>query len=61
LRKTQILSSKSEARRAMAENSISINKTKIAQDFKCTAADLINNKYLLVQKGKKNYYIVICE
>ncbi|MBS4013788.1 MAG: tyrosine--tRNA ligase [Bacteroidetes bacterium] len=59
--KTQILSSKSEARRAMAENSISINKNKIAQDFKCTSAELINDKYLLVQKGKKNYYIVICE
>ena len=59
--KTNILKSKGEARRALAENSISINKTKVKEDFTCNTDELINGKHLLVQRGKKNYYIVSCE
>ncbi len=59
--KTNILKSKGEARRALSENSISINKERIDENYKCSSEELINGKYLLVQRGKKNYYIVICE
>lgn len=59
--KTNILKSKGEARRALSENSISINKTKVKEDYTCNAGELINGKHLLVQRGKKNYYIVSCE
>jgi len=53
-----ILPSKSEARRALKENSICINKKRINDDYKISTADLINNKYILVQRGKKNYFLV---
>lgn len=56
---TNILSSKGEARRSLKENSISVNKGKIDEDYAVTADDLLNGKYILVQKGKKNYYLVI--
>ncbi len=54
----QILPSKSEARRALKENAISINKNKVNDAAVITPEFLLNNKYILVQKGKKNYYIV---
>ncbi len=57
--KTNILASKSEARRSLKENAISLNKTKIAEDYICTDSNLLNNKYILIQKGKKNYYLII--
>lgn len=57
--KTNVLASKSEARRTLKENSLSINKTKITEDYICTDSDLLNNKYILIQKGKKNYYLII--
>ncbi len=57
--KTTILASKGEAKRALQENSISINKEKVTGDTKVTTANLLNGKYLVVQKGKKNYYLVI--
>tara|TARA_B100000989_G_scaffold181109_1_gene136151 strand:+ start:13 stop:1305 length:1293 start_codon:yes stop_codon:yes gene_type:complete len=56
---TNFLKSKSEARRALKENSISINKKKISRSTKITKDDLINGKYILLQRGKKNYYLVI--
>ena len=34
------------------------NKEKIAEDYKITAADLINNKFVLLQRGKKNYFVL---
>ena len=52
------LSSKGEARRAIRENSISVNKNKVDQNYYLTEKDLIDNRYILMQKGKKNYYIV---
>jgi tyrosyl-tRNA synthetase len=56
---TKIFSSKSEARRTLAENGVSINKEKITDSFVVNHSSLLNNKYVLVQRGKKNYYIVI--
>ncbi len=56
---TNFLKSISEARRALKENSISINKKKISGNTKITKDDLINGKYILLQRGKKNYYLVI--
>ena len=58
---TSILPSKGEARRMLKDNGISINKSKITDSYTVTEKDLINGKYILVQKGKKNYYIVVAE
>ena len=59
--KTQILASKGEVRRALKENSLSINKEKIKEDFVTSSENLLNEQYILVQKGKKNYFIVIAK
>ncbi|MNU04351.1 Tyrosine--tRNA ligase [compost metagenome] len=52
------LKSKSEAQRELKGNSISINKAKVNADYSVSANDLIDGKFLLIQKGKKNYFIV---
>lgn len=56
--KTGFLKSKGEAKRELAGNSISINKTKVGEDYSVSESDLIDGKFLLIQKGKKNYFIV---
>lgn len=56
--KTQIYNSKGDARKAIQGNGVSINKEKINLERKLTAADLLYGKYLLAQKGKKNYYLI---
>jgi tyrosyl-tRNA synthetase len=56
--KTSILKSKGEARRALKENSIGINKTKSVEDQVIGPEQLINGTYILVQRGKKNYFLV---
>ena len=56
--KTNFLASNGEARRALKENAISVNKTKVGEDKVLTAEDLIQGKYILIQKGKKNYYLI---
>ena len=56
---TGFLSSNGEARRALKENSISINKEKIDESFTAQAYDLICDRYLLLQRGKKNYFLVV--
>lgn len=56
--KTGFLKSKGEAKRELAGNSISINKTKVGEDYSVSENDLIDGKFLLIQKGKKNYFIV---
>lgn len=56
--KTGILPSNAEARRAMKENSISINKVKISGDYSVSKTDVLNNNFILVQRGKKNYFLV---
>jgi len=53
------LPSKGEARRALKENSISVNKEKVGEEHMVTSSDLINGKYLLLQRGKKSYFLVI--
>ncbi|WP_339610987.1 tyrosine--tRNA ligase [uncultured Planktosalinus sp.] len=52
------LKSNSEARRALKENSISVNKEKVDETHKITEKDLINNTFVLLQRGKKNYFIL---
>ena len=56
--KTNFLPSNKEARRALADNSISINKTKVDENYKVSSNNLINNQFVLLQRGKKNYFIV---
>ena len=55
---TQFLASNGDARRALKENAISVNKEKVNADKVITAADLLNDRYVLLQKGKKNYYVL---
>ena len=57
---TGFLASKGEARRALKENSISINKVKVNENTTITGDDLISGKHILVQRGKKNYFLVSC-
>lgn len=56
--KTGFLKSKSEAKRALKQNSISLNKEKVAEGRNVTAGDLLNEKYVILQRGKKSYFIV---
>ena len=56
---TGFLSSNGEARRSLKVNSISINKEKINELFTAQASDLICDRYLLLQRGKKNYFLVV--
>ncbi|MFV0305805.1 MAG: tyrosine--tRNA ligase [Moheibacter sp.] len=59
--KSSFLSSKSEARRDLKANAISVNKEKVTEQYKISENDLIAGKYILLQKGKKNYFILIAE
>ncbi|PRX52187.1 tyrosine--tRNA ligase [Salegentibacter salegens] len=56
--KTNFLQSNGEARRALKENSVSVNKEKVKEDYTITSQNLINNKYVIINKGKKNTYII---
>ena len=56
--KTSVFNSKGEARRMISSNAVSINKEKVTLEFQTSENTLIDNKYLLVQKGKKNYYLI---
>lgn len=53
------LASNGAARRALQERSVSVNKEKVDDTFVASADNLICNKYLLLQRGKKNYFLVI--
>ncbi|WP_081210572.1 tyrosine--tRNA ligase [Salegentibacter sediminis] len=55
---TGFLKSNGEARRALKENSVSVNKEKVKEDYRLTSDDLINEKYIILNKGKKNTYII---
>jgi len=59
--KTKIFSSKGEARRMIKSNAVSINKEKITEKIQLCEDDLLNGKYLLAQKGKKNYFLIVVE
>jgi tyrosyl-tRNA synthetase len=56
---TQIFPSKGEARKMWQAGGLGLNKEKVSSDkTQVTNADLLKGKYLLVQKGMKNYYLV---
>lgn len=59
--KLSVYSSKGEARKAIQGNGVSINKEKVTLDRQLSNSDLLYGKYLLIQKGKKNYYLLIIE
>ncbi len=52
------LKSNGEVRRALKENSISVNKEKVKDDFIITTKDLIADKFVLLQRGKKSYFLL---
>lgn len=56
--KSGFLKSNGEARRALKENSISVNKEKVNDTFKLASTDLIADKFILLQRGKKNYFLL---
>ncbi|WP_298754351.1 tyrosine--tRNA ligase [uncultured Psychroserpens sp.] len=56
--KTNFLGSNSEARRALKENAVSVNKEKVKEDYQLSEDDLINDTYIILNKGKKNTYII---
>ena len=58
---TGMFASKGEIRRELKQNSISVNKAKVGEDCRLTAADILSCGSILVQKGKKNYYLVNIE
>ena len=55
---TGFLSSNGEARRALKENAISVNQVKVDENFTLGAKDLIAAQYILLRRGKKNYFIL---
>lgn len=59
--KTGFLGSNGEARRELKQNSISVNKEKVKEDYIITAKDLINKKFVLLQRGKKNYFVLVVD
>lgn len=57
--KTNFLNSNGDARRALKENSVAVNKTKVNEDYKITTADLINDKFVTIQRGRKKNFLLI--
>jgi tyrosyl-tRNA synthetase len=57
----KVFPSKGEARRSLQENAVSINKEKIALDTKINTDHLLKGKYIIAQKGKKNYYLLTAQ
>jgi tyrosyl-tRNA synthetase len=55
---TGFLKSNGEARRALKENSISVNKEKVTDSYSISENDLINDQFVLLQRGKKNYFVI---
>lgn len=56
---TQVFPSKGEARRMLKDNGVAINKMKVGEQSTIAMDNFINGQYLLVQKGKKNYYVIV--
>lgn len=55
---TKFLKSNGEARRALKENSLSVNKVKVDETKILSEDDVLNQNYILIQRGKKNYFII---
>jgi tyrosyl-tRNA synthetase len=58
---TQVFPSKGEARKMIQAGGLSINKEKVTEDISLNSTGLLNGKFLLIQKGKKNYYLIKAE
>ena len=59
---TQVFASKGEAKKMLTGGGVSLNKVKLGDiEQTVTTTDLINNKYLVAQKGKKNYFLIIAD
>jgi tyrosyl-tRNA synthetase len=56
---SEVFSSKGEARKMLQANGVALNKSKIAEDRVVQTEDLLNDRLLLVQKGKKNYFLLM--
>ena len=57
--KTSVFHSKGEARKMIQGNGVSLNKDKVTDiSYEVSGKDIIDNKYILAQKGKKNYFII---
>lgn len=59
--KTDFLASKGEAKRALKENSVAVNKQKVEDDYEVSHNDLINHKYVLLNRGKKKTFLLKVE
>ena len=59
--KTGFLKSNGEARRELKQHSISVNKTRVDEAYTITEADLIRDRFVLLQRGKKNYFVLVVE
>ncbi|MCP1995324.1 tyrosine--tRNA ligase [Flavobacterium sp. HSC-61S13] len=57
--KSGFTTSNGEARRALQANSIAVNKEKVTEEYTVTSQDLINDRFVLLQKGKKNYFVLV--
>lgn len=55
---TGFLKSNGEVRRALKENAISVNKTKVKDGYQLSTSDLIADRYILLQRGKKTYFLI---
>ena len=59
---TKVFPSKGEARKMTQQGGVSLNKQKVADPAMTVGADfLLNGKYILAQRGKKNYYLIIAK
>jgi tyrosyl-tRNA synthetase len=54
----KLLPSKGEARRALKEGSIAVNRAKVGEDHLVGSSDLLSGRFILLQRGKKNYFLV---
>ena len=60
--KSSVFPSKGEVKKTIQGGGLSINKAKVAElTAQYNTADLINDRYIIVQKGKKNYFLLIAE
>lgn len=59
--KTGFLKSNGEARRELKQNAISVNKTRVGEDYTITEDDLIRDRFVLLQRGKKHYFVLVFE
>lgn len=57
--KTGFIASNSEARRALKEKSIAVNKEKVEENYIIAEKDIIDDKFVLLQRGKKNYFVIV--